>query len=190
MTTPGLWTLIFAATAVLTAPLAGRLLWRRHSLLAATALALVATAGVVMAWKLQAVVTPPAFALSSGAPGQFQTIPAGALDQALLAARGRPVLLEFYADWCSSCQVWKRQVFNRSDVQATLQPYVLLRIDATEMSPEAQTALNRYELVGLPAIISFDTRGRELASLRLLGEMTAPAFMDWVHLRLHPATGM
>ncbi len=120
-------------------------------------------------------------------PGQFQIITPTELPAALEAAHGRPVLLEFYADWCPSCLVWKDTVFNRADVQAAMSPLVLLQIDATELTPETQALLDQYELAGLPAMLVYDMGGRERPEFRLLGEMPAADFIQWINETLIPA---
>lgn len=121
-------------------------------------------------------------------PGHFQIIAPDQLPAVLANSQGKPVLLEFYADWCSSCQVWKNTIFNREDVQAALHPAVMLQIDATELTPSVQALLDRYGLSGLPAIVVYDRQGRERPDLRLLGEMSAAEFKDWIKERLLPAT--
>jgi len=191
MTQPTLWIVLLATLALLLALPAGLLLRRpgAGTLAGAMILALLATGSGLLAWRLaQEPAAAPVFRLASVSAGQFQTIPPEALDQVLQAVQGRPVLLEFYADWCSSCQVWKTQVFNRADVQAALGPLTLLRIDASTMTPATEAALDRYKLSGLPALISYDRQGHELKALRLLGEMPAPDFIQWVQNRLLPAS--
>ena len=192
MTNLALWIGALSLLALLLALPAGWLLRRRGALalVAALTLAILATTSAVLAWQLAMRPTAPAPIALTAPPGQFQTIAPETLEQILLAHRGQPVLLEFYADWCSSCQVWKNQVFNRADVQAAMTPLLLLRIDASNMTPAAQDALNRFDLSGLPAIISFDQQGRELKSLRLLGQMPAPEFINWVQTKLIPASRM
>lgn len=155
---------------------------------AATALLLAATAAGytgLRLWLDTRSPAPPPLVLSA-APGHFQTIRPDQLPEALALARGRPVLLEFYADWCPSCIVWKKDVFSRPDVQAALAPAVLLQVDATEFGPAEQELLGRYGLAGLPALLAFDRQGRERPALRLLGEMSAPDFLRWIETRLLP----
>lgn len=161
----------------------------RHNSVAATVLLLAATAsgyiGVRLLLGSPAVVPASTFALKP-ANGQFQVIRAEELPTALMAAHGRVVMLELYADWCPSCITWKQQVFNRSDVQAALLPLVLLQIDASEMTPAVQTLLTQHQLPGLPAILIFDRNGHEQSGLRLLGEMPAEEFKTWIGSRLSP----
>lgn len=120
-------------------------------------------------------------------PGRFQVVTPADLPAALAAARGRPVLLEFYADWCTSCVTWKKTVFSRADVQAAMAPLVLLQVDASDLTPSVQQLLDRHGLTGLPALLAYDRKGMEHPELRLLGEMTAPDFMRWINNRLLPA---
>lgn len=156
---------------------------------AATVLLLAATAAAYIGlrlWQEELRPNSPPLALTA-APGHFQTIRPDQLPAALALAAGRPVLLEFYADWCPSCIVWKQEVFSRPDVQAALAPVVLLQVDATELTPEAQALLERYGLAGLPALLAFNRQGQEQPDLRLLGEMSAPDFLRWIETRFLPA---
>lgn len=123
----------------------------------------------------------------SAAPGHFQVIRPAELPAALAASRGRPVLLEFFADWCSSCMVWKNTVFNRPDVQTAMSPLVLLQVDSTELTPDVQKMLDEHQLAGLPAILVYDRQGHEQPGLRLLGEMPAPEFIRWINTRALPS---
>ncbi|MFP5430094.1 MAG: thioredoxin family protein [Gammaproteobacteria bacterium] len=127
--------------------------------------------------------TPPAIALQTGS-GQFQTIPATRLADVLASARGTPVLLDFHADWCPSCLRWEADVFSQQDIRQRLKPVTLLRIDATDMSPEVQALLQRHNIPGLPAILVFDRQGSERTDLRLMGEMSADDFRRWTDTRL------
>lgn len=178
-TTPWLYALLLLTILLTTACL---LLIRRPGP-AAMALAAVAALGATMTgyagWQLLQTPTPPAFALEQQ-PGHFQDVQAGQLDAALLAARSRPVLLDFYADWCSSCQVWEQQVFSRPEVKAALQGHTLLRMDVSDMTPEQQAALSRFGLAGLPALLLFAPEGGERQEYRILGEMPADAFLSWL----------
>lgn len=99
---------------------------------------------------------------------------------------GRPVVLDFYADWCISCKVMERNVFNDSDVIQALKPFTLLQLDMTDNTPAQQEMLDRLDLFGPPSILFFDTNGEELGQQRVLGEMNQRQFIE--HMRgLMPA---
>lgn len=94
------------------------------------------------------------------------------------STQGRPVMLDFYADWCISCKVMEREVFNAPDVRQALEPYTLLQLDLTDNTPAQQALLNELGLFGPPAILFFQRNGNEAATLRVLGEMTRSEFLD------------
>lgn len=129
--------------------------------------------------------TAPLPSLSLGS-GRFQTLPAEQLDAALAAARGQVVLIDFYADWCSACQVWERQVFSQPEAQQALAPLLLIRVDATEFTPAVEALFQRYGLPGLPALVVIDRSGRERPDLRFTGESTLPDFVQRVQGQLWP----
>ncbi|WP_367161924.1 protein-disulfide reductase DsbD, partial [Methylibium sp.] len=88
---------------------------------------------------------------------------------AALAASGRPVLLDFYADWCVSCKEMERFTFADPRVRAKLDKAVLLQVDVTANSAQDRALLKRFGLFGPPGIVFFDAGGRELGSLRVIG---------------------
>jgi thiol:disulfide interchange protein DsbD len=112
----------------------------------------------------------------SSTPGQWQNLTTPAqLDAALAqaSAAGRPVLLDWYADWCISCKIIERQVLPDAAVQAQLAGYQLLRFDMTDSTAEQRALLDRYNLFGPPALLLFDAGGQEHSDLRIVGETNA-----------------
>jgi len=97
------------------------------------------------------------------------------LDQRLQSA-GRPVMLDFYADWCVSCKEMEAQTFPDPAVRAKLDKALLLRADVTANSEDDRALLKRFHLFGPPGIILFDAQGRELETARVVGFQDAPRF--------------
>ncbi len=98
------------------------------------------------------------------------------LDGRIQAAGGRPVMLDFYADWCVSCKEMERYTFSDTGVQARMGQMLLLQADVTVGTPEHLALLKRFRLFGPPGIIFFDRSGREIEGLRVIGFQPAKEF--------------
>lgn len=118
---------------------------------------------------------PPAAAQSGGQPAFERITTVAQLDEAL-AATGRPVMLDFYADWCVSCKEMEHLTFSKPSIAARMSGARLLQADVTANSAEAKALLKRFQLFGPPAILFFDTEGRELAAARTIGFLPADKF--------------
>ena len=106
---------------------------------------------------------------ASVAPVAFNRVSSPAeLDRALKAAGGRPVMLDFYADWCVSCKEMERYTFSDPQVRKRLESLVLLQADVTGNTPEHQALLQRFRLFGPPGIVFFDRPGSR--DIRLAGD--------------------
>jgi len=102
----------------------------------------------------------------------FQRVKSSAeLDAALLRAAqaGQPVMLDFYADWCTSCLEMEHTTFRDPAVQQALQGVLLLQADVTVNSADDRALLSRFKLFGPPGIIFFDAQGREQVDARVVG---------------------
>jgi thioredoxin:protein disulfide reductase len=115
-------------------------------------------------------------AVAASAGPHFERVSSVAeLDQRLQSA-GRPVMLDFYADWCVSCKEMEAQTFVDPAVRAKLDKALLLRADVTANSEDDRALLKRFHLFGPPGIILFDAQGHELETARVVGFQDAPRF--------------
>ena len=94
-----------------------------------------------------------------------------------LRAPGRPVMLEFSADWCVSCKEMEAFTFSDPRVRAQMDRMLLLQADVTANSEQDKLLLRRYSLFGPPGLIFFDSRGREIKGLRVIGYQDADRFL-------------
>ena len=94
-----------------------------------------------------------------------------------LRAPGRPVMLDFYADWCVSCKEMERFTFSDSRVRREMEGMLLLQVDVTANSPHDRALLKRFSLFGPPGIIFFDSKGREIQGLRVIGYQAPDRFL-------------
>lgn len=117
----------------------------------------------------------------------FQRIKTRAdLDAAIVAANGKPVMLDFYADWCISCKIMENEVFPTPAVRERLDQMVLIQADVTANDAEDRALMQSLEVIGPPTMMFYDTTGNELRPLRLVGELNAEDFATHLDRLLTP----
>ena len=97
---------------------------------------------------------------------------------ALIKSAGKPVMLDFYADWCVSCKEMERFTFSDPRVQQRLSGWLLLQADVTANSDDDKALLARFGLFGPPGIVFFDRNGEEIRGVRVIGYQRADAFLQ------------
>jgi thioredoxin:protein disulfide reductase len=122
---------------------------------------------------------------SKTAPAFMPIRNSGELDAALQTA-GRPVMLDFYADWCVSCKEMEAFTFTDAKVRARLDGMLLLQVDVTANSEADRALLKRFSLFGPPGIVFFDPQGREIKGLRVIGYQNAERFLKTLSLATAP----
>ena len=106
----------------------------------------------------------------------FVTVRTLAEVEAQVKAAGRPVMLDFYADWCITCKKMERKTFADPAIKAALDGCLLLRADVTANSDDDKALLTRFKLYGPPGIIFFDRDGKENESVRVVGFQDVATF--------------
>ncbi len=89
---------------------------------------------------------------------------------------GKSVLVDFSADWCTSCKEMERYTFTDATVQAALARTVLLRANVTQNNADDQALLRHFGIFGPPTIAFYGADGKERAQYRVVGYMKADAF--------------
>lgn len=105
------------------------------------------------------------------------------LDRELAAAavQRRPVMLDFYADWCVACKELERYTFSDPAVVRALAEFVLLQADVTADDATDRALLQgRFGMPGPPSIMFFDRSGKERKNLRVVGFIPADEFVSHV----------
>ena len=105
------------------------------------------------------------------------------LDAAIQSANGKIVMLDFYADWCTSCKEMEKLTFTEDKVKTALADVVLLQADVTENNENDQALLKRFGLFGPPGIIFFDKAGAELKT-RVIGYKNADDFTQILNAKI------
>ncbi len=119
------------------------------------------------------------------APGpevRFERVASMAELDARLKTASRPVMLDFYADWCVSCKEMEAFTFSDPKVRTALAGMTLLQADVTANSPADRELLKRFRLFGPPGIVFFDASGREIPGLRVIGFQGADRFLETLAL--------
>jgi thiol:disulfide interchange protein DsbD len=110
---------------------------------------------------------------------EFKSIKNSAeLDLAIKNAKGKYVMLDFYADWCASCKEYERLTFRDSSVKNRLSQFVLIQADVTQNTKQDLLLLKRFGLYGPPGIIFFDKDGNELIKHKVIGFQEATVFLQ------------
>jgi thiol:disulfide interchange protein DsbD len=122
------------------------------------------------------------FAQSSETLFLFETVKTLADLDARLKTTQKPVMLDFYADWCVSCKEMERFTFSDPQVQARLTGIALLRADVTANTADDKALLKRFRLFGPPGIVFFDASGREIEGLRVIGYQPPEKFIKSLDL--------
>ena len=108
---------------------------------------------------------------------QFEHVNTVADLDARIVSAGQPVMLDFYADWCTSCKEMERFTFSDANVQAKLAGFKLLKADVTGNTAEDKKLLARFGLFGPPGVIFLDASGKEISGKRIVGFLDASGFL-------------
>lgn len=90
----------------------------------------------------------------------------------------KPAILDFYADWCTSCVELKHNTFTEPSVHQALADTVLIQADVTQHTEADKALLKHFNLIGPPAILFFSPDLNELSGYRIIGYVTADEFLS------------
>ena len=85
----------------------------------------------------------------------------------LAARENRPVIVDFYADWCAPCRAMEKEVFGDPRVAKEGSHFLMMRVDLTSRHPRQKEILRRYRIRGVPTIVFINGRGDEERGLRI-----------------------
>jgi thiol:disulfide interchange protein DsbD len=98
---------------------------------------------------------------------------------ALAKREGRPVILDFWADWCVACKELDRTAWADPRVQEAASRFTAVKVDATEDTAEVAALFRKYDVVGMPTVIFIDRHGQEVP-VRIMGSISADEMLRWM----------
>ena len=107
---------------------------------------------------------------------KFQTVANLTALGAAVQASNKPVMLDFYADWCVACKEMEALTFTDEAVRKRLAGMTLLRVDVTANNADDKALMRKYGLFGPPALLFFAPGGDEMSQARVIGFQNAKAF--------------
>jgi thiol:disulfide interchange protein DsbD len=125
---------------------------------------------------------------AAGSTGAIQWLPYSEEMLSVAARDGKPVFIDFYADWCAPCRELDRQTFAAPEVVELSRQFVMLKVDLTSAGdPRAEALRQKYQARGVPALVFLTPDGREIPGLRSNGFETKDVFLNKMNEALRHA---
>ena len=93
-------------------------------------------------------------------------------------ADGKPVILDFGAEWCAACRELEKETLSSSKVAEALKRFVTLKVDMTRPTPPTEKLRRTYNVVGFPTLIFIDSDGTVRSDMTQVGFIDADTFLD------------
>ncbi|MCX6061232.1 MAG: protein-disulfide reductase DsbD [Campylobacterales bacterium] len=91
------------------------------------------------------------------------------LDAILAENKGKRVMVDFYADWCTACKEFEEKTFSDETVKKSMDAYVLVQVDVTANDDASKAITKKYGIFGPPAILFFDEKGQKIEDASIVG---------------------
>jgi thiol:disulfide interchange protein DsbD len=98
------------------------------------------------------------------------------LNNIIASNKTKPIMLDFYADWCVACLEFEKFTFTDKEVRELMTQYILLKADVTNNNLNDKELMKKFNIFGPPAILFFDNSGDEIRQIRTIGFKNAKEF--------------
>ncbi|MDA9093335.1 protein-disulfide reductase DsbD [Methylophilaceae bacterium] len=106
------------------------------------------------------------------------------LNNIIASNKEKPIMLDFYADWCVACLEFEKFTFTDKEVSTLMQQYILLKADVTENNQNDKALMKRFNIFGPPAILFFNSSGDEVKQIRTIGFKNPKDFKEILQIGL------
>jgi thiol:disulfide interchange protein DsbD len=91
----------------------------------------------------------------------------------------KPVIIDFYADWCSPCRELEEITFHDAEIaKQAEQDFIMVKVDLTRKgNPVHEHLLKEYEVKGVPTVVFINRKGNERSNIRLVDFLPADQFL-------------
>ena len=100
---------------------------------------------------------------------------------AAVKASSKPVMLDFYADWCVACKELEEITFKDEEVIKKLKNFTLLKADVTLNNEDDKALQKRFNIVGPPGLIFWDENNNEVNGAKIVGFKNPKEFLEIVN---------
>ena len=97
---------------------------------------------------------------------------------AMARVKHMPVLIDFYADWCATCQQIESTTLKKPEVVQALNRIIFVRVDVTQNNTDSQELFNFFHVVAPPTFIFYNENGTEQTNLRLVGDISSEKLLE------------
>ncbi len=111
-------------------------------------------------------------------PSGIRWIPYDQSAIASAAEQGKPVMIDFYAEWCAPCVVMEKEVFTDPEVIRLSRDVIAMRVDLTKEKPFHGEVLEKYQVRGIPTLVFLNREGIEEEGLRIKYLVSKPEVLD------------